>query len=104
MIKAINKSQRDRVLKHRYGINQEDYDALFKKQGNVCAICKGITSPKGNKTTMYVDHCHTTGKVRGILCPKCNQFLGFLETGMEQYIFEAFKYLNGGDRPLLPAF
>ena len=47
-------------LKYRYGITEEQYDQMLEKQNHTCAICN--EKPKGN---LAVDHCHTTGKVRG---------------------------------------
>lgn len=51
----------------------EDYEKLLEAQGGVCAIC-GI--PPTPKRALCVDHCHSTGKVRGLLCTKCNRTLG----------------------------
>jgi Autographiviridae endonuclease VII len=58
-------------LKRRYGISRADYVALLKRQGGVCAICG-----KPSKKTLCVDHCHSTGRIRGLLCRKCNFGLG----------------------------
>lgn len=58
-------------LKLQYGMSLEEYDALLARQGGACAICKR----KFDKT-LCVDHCHTTGGVRGLLCRKCNAGLG----------------------------
>jgi hypothetical protein len=75
---------RDYWLRKKFGIGEEDYAALFEKQGGKCAIC-GSDSPKGRKSgrggkvnNFYVDHCHQTGKVRGLLCNHCNRGLGLL--------------------------
>ena len=73
-------SGRDFKLFKRYGIREEEYQALFEKQGGVCAVC-GLPETKKqrrsrfSKTTtdrLHVDHDHTTGKVRGLVCFKCN--------------------------------
>lgn len=62
----------------KYGLTQEQYDALFEKQYGVCAICK---QPAGKPWfTLAIDHDHETGEVRGLLCVTCNTRLGFLET------------------------
>lgn len=61
------------VLRRKYNLTPEQYDALFKAQGFHCAICPAVT-PGGNG--WCVDHCHDTGKVRGILCRSCNIMLG----------------------------
>lgn len=55
---------RERRLKHRYGISVEDYDRLFEAQGGVCAICG--RPPKAKR--LAVDHDHRTGELRGLLC------------------------------------
>jgi Recombination endonuclease VII len=64
--------------KHRlrcvYGISLEEYDAMLDSQGGVCAICK--KKPDEGKA-LFVDHCHVTGRVRGLLCGKCNSVLAF---------------------------
>lgn len=62
-----------------YGITGEKYDALLASQGGVCGVCGG---PPGKK--MYaVDHDHKTGKVRGVLCEKCNRGLGLIGDTVE---------------------
>jgi hypothetical protein len=58
-------------LERRYGISRADYAALLTQQGGVCAICA-----KPSEKTLCVDHCHATGKVRGLLCRQCNFALG----------------------------
>jgi len=70
---AYNESNRAYKLKYSYGISEEDYDAMLSYQNGVCAICDGV-NPSGRR--LAVDHCHTTGKVRGLLCSKCNTLLG----------------------------
>jgi len=60
-------------LKHNYNISLNDYDYMSIRQNNVCAICKG-TNKNGKR--LCVDHDHTTGKVRGLLCSRCNAGIG----------------------------
>ena len=67
--------------KYRYGLSQDDYDALFSKQGGVCAICrqpetKKSTALDGGVCSLAVDHDHETNKVRGLLCHSCNIAIG----------------------------
>jgi hypothetical protein len=57
----------------KYGLSVEDYDTIQEAQGGVCAICK--VRPQNSKH-WHVDHCHRTGKVRGLLCGDCNRGLG----------------------------
>ena len=67
-------SQRYRHIKHRYGLNKDDYLAMLEKQNNACAIC--LNPETIENSILCVDHCHTTGKVRGLLCRMCNSALG----------------------------
>ena len=71
-----NKEYRDEYgYKRRYGITWEERDALLAKQGGCCAICKA-DNPQSKRAGWHTDHCHTTGKIRGMLCYKCNILLG----------------------------
>ena len=74
-------------LKYRYGITEEDYEKLLVKQKHSCKICghkpdKDQTQPDNCQTQpdkpLYVDHCHQTKAVRGLLCSKCNLALGHM--------------------------
>lgn len=67
------KSERKRRLK-KYGLTEDEYNQLFDRQGCVCAICSSNDS--GSIKGWHLDHCHTTDKVRGILCHGCNLMLG----------------------------
>lgn len=60
------------MLKAWTGTGIEEYEALLKKQGGRCALCLGLPKAKG----LAVDHDHTTGRVRGLLCIHCNTGLG----------------------------
>lgn len=68
---------RERKLKHKFGITLEQYNLKFEEQRGCCAIC-GRHQTDFNKR-LAVDHCHTTGKVRSLLCANCNQSLGLLK-------------------------
>lgn len=70
-------------LKRRYGITLDEWNTLFTKQGNKCAIC-GDTHHHGKN--WHTDHCHVTNKVRGILCNPCNTFIGQIEKSEERDI------------------
>ena len=67
-------------LKRQYGLSLEDYDRMLEQQGGVCAICHKpvvLVDPRsGAVKRLSVDHDHETGKVRGLLCHKCNALLG----------------------------
>ena len=89
-------SQRARNLKHRFGITLEEYAALFKKQGNRCAICAAVSNKTAGSGTYWnfsVDHCHVSGKIRGILCNRCNRSIGLFEDDAT-LLREAAKYLD----------
>ena len=60
-------------LKRKFGISLEDYDRLLAEQGGGCAICSDPPEPGGN---LHVDHDHADGRVRGLLCVRCNNGLG----------------------------
>lgn len=75
-------------LKRKYGITQNDYDKTLNIQNNKCAICERDMNEYGK--IFCVDHNHTTGKVRGLLCDPCNYGLGFYEKHKDKYI----KYLK----------
>ena len=64
-----------------YGVSLEDYARMLNEQGGVCAICGQPETAKdriGNPKDLGVDHDHATGKVRGLLCARCNTALGLL--------------------------
>src|ERR1044072_8714070 len=83
-------------LMRKYGISMEQYAQMLESQGGVCAICG--KPPKGEKP-LAVDHCHQSGRVRALLCPACNRFVG----GFEFFRERAEKYLGpyGRGNPLL---
>lgn len=68
------KQHQERSLKKLYGISLEKYDALRIKQNFSCAIC-GRHETEFNRA-LDVDHCHDTGKIRGLLCTSCNNGVG----------------------------
>lgn len=63
-------------IKRKYGIDHEEYQWMVVRQGNLCAIC-GSANPGGGRKRWQVDHCHSTGAVRGLLCNRCNLGLGY---------------------------
>lgn len=76
-----------------YKLSQPEFDALLENQHGCCALCDNVLID-GGSTNLNVDHCHTTGKVRGLLCHRCNMIAGFLDKDdwverlhkIEQYI------------------
>ena len=79
-------------LKRKYNLSIEEYDALLEAQNNSCKVC-GTHAKNNLKGKLYVDHCHITGKVRGMLCMKCNSALGLLNDGKE-LIKKLLDYLS----------
>jgi hypothetical protein len=67
-----------------------DYDDLLESQGGVCSICK--TEDTGFNKRFSVDHCHTEGHVRGLLCQPCNTGLGLFKDN-QSVLLEAVQYL-----------
>lgn len=77
-------------LKMKFGVTPEWYNQLLAVQGGGCAIC-GTATP-GGKGAFHVDHCHTTGTVRRLLCSACNTGLGFFRDNPD-FLFSAANYL-----------
>lgn len=77
--------------KYTYGLEAEEYIKLISKAH--CEICKTINS---GKKAFHVDHCHQTGKVRGLLCNKCNLALGGFNDNKD-LLTAAIKYLDKKD-------
>jgi hypothetical protein len=65
--------ERDGHLRRKFGITVADYDCMLRAQGGGCAICG---DPPRQESALHVDHDPATGKVRGLLCFKCNNALG----------------------------
>lgn len=89
--------QSDRYLRYRYSISVKNYLEMAERQDGNCAICgKGLelqqdTARRSKKAA--VDHCHASGKVRGLLCAPCNQGLGFFKDSIEN-LKNAISYLK----------
>lgn len=79
-------------LKRTYNFSVEEYNILLKEQNYSCRICK-TTEPTETKTKFCVDHCHTTGKVRGLLCNKCNAGIGMFNDNPDLLV-SAISYLK----------
>lgn len=85
----------EKALIKKYGITLDDYNMMYESQGGVCKICEQkCDHPQRNDIdTLCVDHCHETGKVRGLLCNKCNSLLGWARDNIET-LAKAIDYLN----------
>ena len=75
-----------------YGITLSEYNKMLKEQSLACKIC-GILASKATHSKLFVDHCHATGAVRGLLCNTCNTALGLLKDSPE-LCREAANYLE----------
>jgi len=82
---------RNRELLRNYGITIEEYNELLFKQNGCCAIC-GVHHLELNRS-LYVDHNHETGEVRGLLCLHCNSTLGYAKDSIV-ILENAIKYLQ----------
>lgn len=96
-IDAVKQYRSDNKQKHyrqeivrKYGVEPSWFDKQLQRQGNACACCKRQFHWSNKQTTPHVDHCHSTGKVRGILCNRCNTVLGLCKDNKE-----LFKNLTG---------
>lgn len=86
-----NANNKDRLkgyyLKAHYSLSLEDYNKQCAEQQNLCACCGKQVK------TLYVDHCHSSEKIRGFICHSCNAGIGLLGdsvAGLEK----AIQYLN----------
>lgn len=77
-------------IKFKYGLTRLDFENLLKSQDHKCAICFNEITWGDRKT--HIDHCHTTGKIRGILCEQCNKGLGCFKDN-ENALRNAINYL-----------
>ncbi len=76
MSEAERKAKNRKRLCKAYGLTPEAFSVMLERQGNACKICD-CTEPSEGKN-FHVDHCHKTGRVRGILCHHCNIAIGLL--------------------------
>lgn len=70
----------------KFNLTPKDYDKMLESQNNVCLICGNAETRtrKGKPTRLSIDHCHISGKVRGLLCSNCNSKLGWYEKCKEK--------------------
>lgn len=79
-------------IKKNYSMSPEDYYELLENQEGKCKICR-IHIDDIEKHVLYIDHCHTTGKVRGLLCQQCNSGLGMFKDRIDLLV-KAIRYLD----------
>lgn len=82
---------RNSHLKRNFNITVEEYNQMFKEQNGVCAIC-GSPEVSDRNFNLCIDHDHETGKIRGLLCNKCNRGLGYFLDN-PKILENALKYL-----------
>lgn len=81
---------RGQKLRHKYGISLEEYNKILLAQNGVCAVCSATDVGVKGRKNLFVDHCHETGKIRGLLCHKCNITVKDIE-----HVKNVLKYLKG---------
>lgn len=81
---------RRRHLRKTFDMSEEEYASMASAQNNLCRICK---SPERSARRLAIDHCHTSGKIRGLLCNPCNRGIGLLKDSPE-IIRAAAVYLD----------
>lgn len=94
--KCADKGLSSNYLKRNYGIDVETYDKMLKDNGKVCGICGSegfLMNPERHKARLVVDHCHISGKVRGLLCHNCNRALGLFKDSTKN-LEKALNYLG----------
>lgn len=87
-------------LKKKFGMTQEDYKKMLDRQNGLCAICENQETTVNHRTkkiqNLAIDHCHTTGAIRGLLCSRCNNGLGRFKDNVE-YLKRAITYLQSNE-------
>lgn len=92
--------RRQQDVAHRYGITREQYAAMYEEQGGRCKVCGKIETrqKRGGHATLEIDHNHTTGEVRGLLCRRCNQIVGFMDETSFDIVERAWLHSRLGPR------
>lgn len=81
---------RRKQLREKYDLSPEDYTAMFESQEGRCALCRNEQSAK---RALAVDHCHATGKIRTLLCDRCNIGIGMFKEDVT-LLRAAIEYLE----------
>jgi len=85
------KNSKKNLLKYRYGISEDEYNEKQRTQNGRCAICN---RPQSEFTERFsVDHSHSTGQIRGLLCHRCNLGIGLFMDD-DTLILKAYNYLK----------
>ena len=85
--------RRSQKFRYQYGITVDQYNTLLAQQNGCCKICQSSQTGDKHKKFLFVDHCHTTNKVRGLLCSHCNRGLGAFKDDPKR-LQNAISYLT----------
>ncbi len=98
-IKQLHLLKRPELLEYhkrkkleQHGMTLEDYEIMERNQNGLCAICHKPETHRRN-SRLSIDHNHTTNRIRGLLCSRCNKCIGMLEDNI-QYLENAIEYLK----------
>lgn len=89
-IKYPREYYRELEMLKKYNLSFQEYKTLYAEQNGKCAICR--KAERELKASLHIDHCHESGKVRGLLCSSCNQGLGYFKDNIE-LLQDAMNYL-----------
>lgn len=67
-----------RMLQYRYSISYETYIAMYEEQNKLCKLCQ-TKNTLGGRRGLQIDHCHVSGRIRGLICPRCNRGMQFID-------------------------
>lgn len=87
---VCKRCDRGKDYEKRYGIGIDEYERMLADQDGVCVICKLECRTREH---LSVDHCHETGEVRGLLCSRCNSFIGYADEDTGR-LRRAIEYLS----------
>lgn len=76
--------------RQRYGLEPEEYESMLRRQRGMCALCQEPPPPHG----FYVDHCHATGRNRGLLCARCNSWIAPFDALSVDEVLTFWKYAH----------
>lgn len=89
---------RSSYLKRKYNITLDDYNRMVNEQNNLCKVCGKPGDESNKNSVLHIDHCHSTGRVRGLLCDNCNRALGMVKEDI--VILEALiNYIKENNKP-----
>lgn len=87
----------------KYGLSEAQFEYLMQRSGNRCEVCGSPpTETSGPGMRLHIDHCHNTGRVRGVICANCNRALGQVKDSAERLRALAHYLENVKDIPEEP--